>query len=296
MSSHTPSHICILADPKSWHSCQLQMAFSKFKVQPLFADVIQLKAFLGEQQGVAAGDENITNYDRLLVRDIPGGSLEQVIFRMDVLHQVENCGVRVINSPGAIEKMVDKYYTSSLLASIGLRVPETIVMENASEALKAFDFLGGDVVLKPIFGSCGNGMVRLVDREIARRAFSALELGRFVFYLQKFIPHRNRDIRILFIGNECVAAMERVSNEWKTNISQGGVPIKYIPSADLKEICLQAEKVVGADYCGIDLLEGEDGLVYVIEVNSMPGWKGLQSVSDINIAEKIVLYCLSGQS
>ena len=101
------------------------------------------------------GITQLDGMDLVLVRAVPGGSLEQVIYRMDALHQLENLGIRVVNSPGAIEKMVDKYYTSSLLQKAGLQVPETLVCEDLGSAVEAFQALGKDVVIKPLFGSRG---------------------------------------------------------------------------------------------------------------------------------------------
>jgi ribosomal protein S6--L-glutamate ligase/tetrahydromethanopterin:alpha-L-glutamate ligase len=261
-------------------------------IEPQYAAADRLEARLGQETTVWSGGVNLREADLLLVRDVPGGSLEQVIYRMDALHQLENSGVRVINSPAAIEKMVDKYYTSSLLTLAGMRVPETIVAESLEQALLAFERLGGDVVVKPLFGSRGVGMLRITDAEIAQRAFHALELSRYVFYLQRFIPHHNEDIRLLMFGDACVAAMTRRASGWKTNLSQGAIPAAYQPPEEIIDLGRRAANVVGADYCGVDVMLGEDGLLYVLEVNSMPAWGGLQTVSTLDIAAQLVHYCL----
>ncbi|MBN1538326.1 MAG: RimK family alpha-L-glutamate ligase [Anaerolineales bacterium] len=282
----------ILSDPQSWHSQKLQMAFAARHIAPLFFKTTRLQAHLGSQCQVSSVDTKLNELDLLLVRDVPGGSLEQIIYRMDALHQVEDQGVRVVNQPGAIEKMVDKYYTSSLLAGAGLPVPETIVTEQVEEAIRAFDWLGRDIVVKPLFGSQGVGMVRLTDREVAWRTFRALELGHYVFYLQQFIPHNNRDIRVFMIGNDCAAAMIRQADDWKTNLSQGARPFPFEASAEIVEMCRKAAQVVGADYCGVDLLPGEDGNIYLSEINSMLSWKGLQSVCTVDLADRLVAFLL----
>jgi RimK family alpha-L-glutamate ligase len=207
---------------------------------------------------------------------------------MDALHQLENTGLRIINSPYAIEKMVDKYYTLSLLQQSGIPVPETRVSEDFSQAMEGFRQLGEDVVVKPLFGSRGAGMVRVTDPETASRTFRALQMSGYIFYLQKFIPHNNRDVRVLVMGNDCLAAMERVGKDWKTNISVGARPMKMEITAEIKDLSLKAAKCVGADYCGVDLMRSEMGEVYVIEVNSMPAWQGLQQVTDFNIGQRII--------
>ena len=226
------------------------------------------------------------------MREIPGGSLEQVIFRMDALHQAENAGLRVINSPYAIEKMVDKYYTLSLLQQAGVRVPGTFVTEDPTLAMDAFQTLGQDVVIKPLFGSRGVGMVRVTEMDTALRVFRALQLGGYVYYLQQFIPHHDRDLRVMVIGDECVAAMERVADTWKTNIAAGARPVHVEITPDVQEACLKSAQTLGADYCGVDLIRSESGELYVIEVNSMPAWQGLQEVTPFNLADRISDFCL----
>lgn len=257
-----------------------------------YADATQLTAHLGVRDHVSGNGMSLAECDLLLVREIPGGSLEQVIYRMDALHQLENAGLRVVNSPYAIEKMVDKYYTLSLLQQAGVRVPETRITEDFTQAMDAFQALGRDVVVKPLFGSRGIGMVRVTDADTAGRVFRALQLGSYVYYLQQFIPHNNRDLRVMVVGKECVAAMERVADSWKTNLATGALPVGAELSPIVGDICLKASRTLGADYCGVDLLRSESGELFVLEVNSMPAWQGLQQVTSFGIADVIVEYCL----
>src|SRR5207302_9451310 len=111
--------------------------------------------------GVAIAADPLADFDTVVVRTMPPGSLEQVVFRMDVLHRLQSRGVRVLNPPAAVEACVDKYLASARLAEAGLRVPPTVVCQHADAALEAFAALGGDVVVKPLFGSEGRGMVRV---------------------------------------------------------------------------------------------------------------------------------------
>lgn len=280
--------IGILGLRDSWHGLALLHAWQKKGIEPIFADVTQLKVSLGPAPAVLCGETVLSDLDLLMVREVPGGTLEQVIYRMDVLHQLENMGVRLVNPAGAIEKMVDKYYTSSLLQAAGLRVPQTAVTENFADAMALFEQLGCDVVVKPLFGSRGVGMVRVTEADVAGRVFKALQLGGYVFYLQQFIPHNNRDLRVMVVGNKCIAAMERVSDSWKTNVSRGGKPWAFQITKETREASLKAARALGADYCGVDLLYGEDGSLYVLEANSMPAWQGLQQVTEFDIAERLV--------
>lgn len=280
----------MLGASPGWHADQLQRALQAREHQCTLLPITQMIARVGMRPRLGSLSVELDTFDIVLVRFIPRGSLEQIIFRMDALHLLETRGVRVVNRPKAIERTVDKLYTSGLLEQAGLPTPRTIVCESSADALKAFTVLGGDVVVKPLFGAMGLGMVRVDDRDVAYRVFKALELERAVYYLQETIAHNGRDIRAFVIGGRVVAAMERVSDDWRTNLARGAEARPCYLTAAQEELCLEAIQVVGADYAGVDLLPAATGQLYVIEVNSIPGWKGLQSTSPVNIAEKMVAY------
>jgi RimK family alpha-L-glutamate ligase len=198
----------------------------------------------------------------------------------------------IINPPLAIERSVDKYCSLTFFEENGLPVPKTAVTENHDEALECFHELGGDVVVKPVFGSRGVGATRINDPDIATRVFRTISFYHGVLYLQEFIPHGDSDIRAFVIGDKVIAAMRRVSANWKTNVSLGATPISINLSSELEKLAIKATKVIGCKIAGVDLMEGPEGPV-IIEINSQPGWKGLQSVTKINIADEIISYTLS---
>jgi RimK family alpha-L-glutamate ligase len=289
------SKIVILGNQDGWHARALHSAFIRKGKTAEFAEADDIQVQLGKSSEVITSSTCLSDAELVIVREVPGGSLEQVIFRMDALHQLENSGVKLINSPYAIEKMVDKYYALSLLSAAGLLVPETFLTENPSKAMEAFHELGGDVVLKPLFGSRGVGMVRLTDAEIAGRTFRALQLGGYIYYLQKFIEHDSRDLRVLVAGGECITTMQRVSDGWKTNLAAGGRAVQIALSDAVRDASLTAARTLGADYCGVDLLINPQGELYLLEVNSMPAWQGLQQVTTFDIADRLVDYFLQIQ-
>jgi RimK family alpha-L-glutamate ligase len=284
----------ILGQRGGWHVTALQEALARRGITAPSFSITRLVARLSARPWLSVADEPLEEYDVLFVRAIPGGSLEQVIFRVDALHRLENAGVRIVNSPAVIERTVDKYYTSTLLEDAGLRSPRTVVTEQFDEAMTAFHELGGDVVVKPIFGSEGRGMVRVSDPDTAYRAFRALELGRYVYYLQEFVPHACQDIRVFVVGERVVAAMIRQGNTWKTNVAQGARAEALVVSDELREIALRATRTLGADYAGVDVLPLEGGGYSVIEVNGIPGWRGLKAATGVDAAEHLVDHILSG--
>ena len=232
---------------------------------------------------------SLLHADAVLARIIPGGSLEQVIYRVDALHWIEDRGVFVMNSPRAIERSVDKFYTTALLHEARLPTPETVVCEEVDEAIAAIRRLG-DVVIKPIFGSLGHGMVRVSDLEVARRIVRSLDQTRTVFYIQRAIDHGGRDIRVFVVGGAVLGAIERRApeGEWRTNVAIGASAKPFDLPDDWAQLAVRAAAVVGADYAGVDLLPSRDGRVYVLEVNGIPGWEGLQAATGIDVAGAIV--------
>ncbi len=279
--------IGILGSSRGWHVEALRRALEERGIPAECFPITRLVARISEKPRVRIEDQVLENYDAIIVRSIPAGSLEQIIFRVDVLHRLENLGVRVVNSARTIERTVDKYYTSSLLEDAGIPTPRTVVTERFDEAMEAFKELG-DAVVKPLFGSEGRGMVRVCDEDAAYRVFRALELGRYIFYLQEFIPHADWDIRTFVIGGEVVAAMVRRAEGWKTNVAKGARVEPLESSEELREISLRAAAVLETEYAGVDTLKAEGGGYYVTEVNGIPGWRGLQKTTDVDIAGRIV--------
>jgi RimK family alpha-L-glutamate ligase len=220
--------------------------------------------------------------DAVIVRGIPRGSLEQVIFRVDALHALEARGVTCVNGPRAIERTIDKFLASALLARAGLLTPRTIACERPEDALEAFEELGGDVIVKPLFGSMGAGMTRVDDADVAYRVFHALALERAVYYLQEALPH-GTDLRAFVVGGRVLAAIERVGSGWRANLARGAQARAVELSAEQERLCVEAAEVLDADYAGVDLL-GE----YVLELNGIPGWSGLQKATGADVAAALV--------
>jgi RimK family alpha-L-glutamate ligase len=275
-----------------WHTDQLCRALAarghEGRVLPYEGLVSR---FGGTGPPFSAAGEDLASCSAVLARIIPAGSLEQIIVRVDALHALEERGLPVINSPRAIERTVDKLWTTAILQQAGLPVPETVVCEDPEAAITAFRALG-DVIVKPLFGSMGLGMVRVSDEEMAFRVFRTLETLRSVYYLQRAIDHDGCDVRAFVVGARVIGAIERSAPGWKTNLARGGrARAVTLPAARI-ESALAAAKAVGADYAGVDLLPARDGTVYVVEVNGIPGWRGLQEATSSDVAGAIVEHLL----
>lgn len=283
----------ITINENGWCSNQLREAMKRQNITPVCFSFPQLVARVKYNPKASVGETNLLEDLRTLnIRPIGRGSLEEIIFRMDLLHRLERSGMLVINPPSAIERSVDKYHALTLLEEHGLPVPRTVVTESHVEALRSFHELGGNVVIKPLFGSRGIGSTRISDPDVATRVFRTVSFYHGVLYLQEFIPHGFSDIRAFVVGNRVIASMRRVAETWKTNVSLGAKPIPLKLNEKLANLAVRASKVIGCKVAGVDILEGPEGPV-IVELNSQPGWRGLQSVTEINIADEIIHFNLS---
>lgn len=284
--------LAVLAARTGWHTEQLERAASARGYTATILPYEDLVATIGSAPSLRSRTTELDEMDVVLARIIPSGSLEQIVFRVDALHRLEDRGTLVVNSPRAIERTVDKFWTSALLEQCGILTPATVVCESPEAASAAVRRLG-DVIVKPLFGSMGLGMVRVCDEEMAYRVFRTIEQIRGVYYLQQTIDHDGADLRAFVIGSRVLGAIQRRSPGWRTNLARGGTAEPVTLEADQVNLAVRAAAAVGAEYAGVDLLPARDGRTYVLEVNGIPGWKGLQQATGIDVAGALLDYLAS---
>jgi len=280
--------VAILGSSGGWHAERLERALTARGHECGFAPVTRMIGRIDGGVALRWRELALDACDVVLVRGIPRGSLEQVVFRVDALHALAAVGVRAVNGAPAIERTVDKFLASALLAAAGIPTPRTVACERAEDALAAFAELGGDVIVKPLFGSMGMGMARVDDADVAQRVFRALELERAVYYLQETLPHAGVDVRAMVVGGRVIAAIERVADGWRVNLARGAAARAVELEDERAELCVRAAAAVGADYAGVDLLRADDGRDRVIEVNGIPGWHGLERATGVDVAAALV--------
>jgi RimK family alpha-L-glutamate ligase len=280
--------LAIFSNCNSWYLKDLRRAAAgRHEIAAVgFRDLVS--SVESDKLEVTAAEIDLVVVDAVLVRTMPPGSLEQVVFRMDALGQLEAAGVPVINPPRAIEAAVDKFLALARMAAARLRVPRTVVCQTPEDAMAAFESLGGDVVVKPLFGSEGRGIARLQDEALASRAFRMLAQLGCVLYVQEFIPHDGFDLRVLVIGERMFAIRRRSERDWRTNVSRGATAEPVELTAELAHTARRAADAVGAPLAGVDLLPGRDGELYALEVNAVPGWQALAAALDVDIARVVL--------
>ena len=289
--------LAVLSHPNSWYLQDLvRAAAGEHTIECL--PFSRIHAAVDDSTSVSSGECDLASFDALLVRTMPPGSLEQVVFRMDALQRLEAAGLRVINPAKSIEAAVDKYLTLAKLRAAGLAVPRTEVSQTIEEAMAGFERLDGDVVLKPLFGSEGRGIARINDAAIAERTYRMLiQLGA-VIYQQEFIEHEGYDLRILVLGDRHFGMRRSSQLDWRTNVSLGAKSEAFTASPELVEIAHRAKEAVHAQFAGVDLIPAKDGRLLAIEVNAVPGWRALSRCTGVDIAREVLgfIAATKGQS
>lgn len=282
--------VVIFSDEPGWHGKSLRRELSARDVDASFVSLSDCGFDLSAEHPaiLIPGCDELP--DAVFVRGVAGGTLEEVVARLDVLHALDILGVPVFNEGRAIERTVDKGLTSFLLRRCGIPTPKTWVTESATQARAvAARELDGPraLVLKPLFGSQGNGVTLLSSLD----EFDALVPHAGVYYLQEYVASREpgfRDWRVFVIDGRAVAAMQRSSRHWVTNRAQGAVCEAIRPDVTLTALAEDAAAALAVDYAGVDLLRDGDGSWLVGEVNGIPAWQGLQRVSTTNITHCLV--------
>ena len=287
--------IPVFTDDPGWHGKRLAEAFARRGYTAAFVSLkdcrIDLSAgaasvFIpGFEQGLPPG---------VFVRGVPGGSLQQVIFRLDILHALKLLGVTVYNDGRAVERTVDKAMTSLLLQLAHIPTPPTWVCESrrhAQDILLREGMAGRSLVMKPLFGSQGNGVRRLEPGMALPVPMEEYVDG--LYYLQSYIDSGEgawHDYRVFVVNGNVVGTMIRRGSHWVNNVALGGrcEAVSGGEADEIGELALAAARAVDIDYCGIDVIRDRQGRFYVLEVNSIPAWRGLQAVVEVDVAQALV--------
>jgi ribosomal protein S6--L-glutamate ligase len=296
--------VAVVGEPTGWHVGQMLAALTARGHQGTVVRWTELAAEVRSGQPLQSADDSgqataerflppaIDAADLVVVRGMPGGGLEEVIFRMDLLGRLAARGTPVVNSPRGLEIAIDKYLSLARMAAAGLPVPRTMVAQSPDAIRAAWHSLGRDCVAKPLFGSRGRGIARITDDESLAALIAGATADQStggVAYLQEFLPHDGWDVRILLVGSDAFSIRRfAAGDEWRTNVSLGGRPEAFSPPADWIDLARTAARAVETEIAGVDLLPARDGQLVVLEVNAVPGWRGLEAATGTPIAEMIV--------
>ncbi len=224
--------------------------------------------------------------------------VERCINHSRALHSLrlfEAAGIKCVNTYQVATICGDKLLTSVALAEHNVPQPEVRIAFTEESALKAIEEMGYPVVLKPAVGSWGRLLSKINDRDAAEAVLEHKTiLGSYhhsIFYIQKYVEKKGRDIRSFVVGDECIAAIYRTSPHWITNTARGGIASNCPVTDELRDISLRAAKAVGGGIVAIDIFETENGYL-VNEVNYTMEYKNSIITTGVNIPKKMVEYIL----
>ena len=276
----------LVVDRADWHGRELAAALAGRGVATVRVRLELCGFATRSDRGLRIDGFGESLPDAVVVRSMSGGTFEAVTLRLGILHALRELGVLVWNDARAIERCVDKSMTSFLLSRAGIATPATWVTESYEEAraiaqretadgavgAQAAVWIAGArlEVDPPCRTICRNPGMRPAGYGICS-VLSAVERDGF------------HDFRLLVVQGRVIAAMQRHSSHWITNVKRGGRPVAAMVNDEMKALAVEAAMAVGADFAGVDILYGADQRPAVLEVNSMPAWSGLQKVASVNI-------------
>ena len=295
--------LVVIGSPGAWHVARIRAVAESRGHEVAVVEWRQLGAFVVPAPAGAEHEtsirtpfrtecffpEAIDAADVVIVRGMPAGRLEEVILRMDLLGRLAERGTPVINSPRALETAIDKYLSLARLAAAGIRVPRTVVAQDPDGIRHAWESLGGVAVMKPLFGSCGRGIERIDSEGTLLPLLTAAAAPEgAATYLQEFIPHPGWDVRILLVGEEPFALRRRSTTDWRTNLARGGIGEPFCPPAAWLDLARRTAALLGVEVAGVDLVPDAAGDPVVLEVNAVPGWRGLASATGLDPTPAVV--------
>jgi tetrahydromethanopterin:alpha-L-glutamate ligase len=282
----------VITDPDDWTANAFLTNIRKRGANVIPINLATLSASISASDfAIFDTDLNdLLELDTIIVRDVGiSFALEQISFKFDLLRLFETANIPVMNSPTAIQNAANKFFSFYLFKQAHLPIPRTVVtsdLEGALKATKEFE----NAVAKPIFGSQGKGIFKLESTQTdMKQKLATLLKERGVLYLQQFVQNPGRDLRVFVVGEEALGAIYRISQtgSFISNLSQGGTALKCELTEEMRALAVNAAKAVGADFAGVDLIEGDEGL-FVLEVNATPSGKGIKLACGIDVTERII--------
>ncbi len=215
-------------------------------------------------------------------------------FALAVIRHLERLGVQVINPSHSIEMVKDKLFTQQVLAESNLPFPKTMLAQRPIDPDKVGHLVGYPVVVKTLTGSLGTGvyLCETPDKLADLMDFIEATQANANIILQEYIADSHgRDLRVLVIGGAAVACVQRQSNDagFKANFSRGGYLTEYPISPELGGLAIAAAQALSLDIAGVDLLFSGDHYM-ICEVNSSPGFEGMELVTDVNVPRAMYQY------
>lgn len=242
--------------------------------------------------------------DRELCFDLDTGPVVDVVVERSINHSralhalrlFKSLGIPCVNTYDVSNTCGDKILTAVALKGAGVPQPGLRIAFTENSALDAIEELGYPVVLKPAVGSWGRLLSKINDRDAAETVLEhKTVLGSYhhsIFFVQKYVEKKDRDIRAFVVGDDCIAAIYRSSPHWITNTARGAIASNCPVTTELADICLEAAQAVGGGVLAVDLFESDEGFL-VNEVNYTMEFRNSIDTTGVNIPDMVIDYVVS---
>jgi len=230
--------------------------------------------------------EDISGIDAVIPRI--GASITR--YGTAIVRQFEMMGVYTPAKSIAIQRSRDKLRSMQLLSKAGVGIPRTIFSRETNEVDDLVELIGAPMIIKVARGTHGRGVVLAETKKAAKSVIQAFYVEEVSILLQEFVEESaGSDIRALVVGGRVVASMQRQSltDDFRSNIHQGGEGKKVKLTEDERKTAIKAAKAMGLSFAGVDMVRSKRGPL-VLEVNSSPGLKGIETVTGRNVAAKMI--------
>jgi len=227
--------------------------------------------------------------------------LERCVSYFRGLHftsSLEFMDITVLNKFEVANICGNKMFMTLLLKKNNIPTPKTYFSFSSESAAENLEKVGFPLVIKPVIGSWGRGVMPLKDKDTMEAVFEIRDITDSphdrIYYLQELIQRPPRDIRVITVGDEPIAAMYRKSSGgFKTNIALGADPEICEITKEMEDMAAKASKAMGGGILGIDMMEDEEKGLVVHEVNNTVEFKGLARVAQRNIPKEMVEFALN---
>ena len=211
-----------------------------------------------------------------------------------IIRHLERLGVILINGSSSIDAVKDKLYTQQVLGESNLPVPKTLLVKHPIDVNLVETNIQYPMIIKTLSGSYGAGVFLVENRKQLKQLLKMAEITKpsYNIIIQEFIEDSyGKDLRVLVVNGKVVGCMMRqsVDDDFRANITRGGEAIPYLIDEEIEWLGGECSRLLNLDIAGVDLLFNKDGYS-ICEVNSSPGFEGMDKYCKTNIAEEIVNY------